>query len=130
MACGTNPFAEEDGCGPEAICLPNVVVDGTLVSDRRCYAFGPCPTEGCPIGTHGAACNVEGASIWFMDKGAICIAGLCRGADDCPSGQACIVDSRMRLAYCSDGTAGSICRVASDCDSGTCMTLGGLGNCL
>jgi hypothetical protein len=129
--CGTNPFDPDDGCGPDAICLPNVIVDGVLVGDRRCYAFGPCPAEGCPIGTQGAACNVEtGAETWWPDKNAICIATLCRAATDCPSGQRCIPDSRMRLSYCSDGSAGAVCRDAADCTSGTCMALGGLGNCL
>lgn len=129
--CGTNPFATEDGCGASAVCLGGLDVDGARVDDRRCYAFGACGADGrCPVSTHGAACNVEGASTWFAEKGAVCIAGLCRTGADCPAAFSCIVDSRGRLGYCSDGSVGAVCRVSTDCHSGTCMTLGGLGNCL
>jgi hypothetical protein len=128
--CGTNPFATDDGCGTDAICLPGIEVDGTVDADRRCYALPPCPENGdCPTGTHGALCN-DG---YFADKARFCMPGLClTAAADCPSGWHCIMrNSAPLIGYCSDGSVGSLCRDVGDCNAGlACQALGtAIGTC-
>jgi hypothetical protein len=130
-ACGTNPFGA-DGCGMDAVCLANVDVDGTVIPERRCYSFGPCPPSGmCPIGTNGAVCNGTGMTALLKDKGDICVATLCLTTAHCPSGQGC-VQGHEGYGYCSDGKPGSVCSSPADCASGMCMQIaaGILGNCI
>jgi hypothetical protein len=130
MPCGTNPFAMDDMCGMNAVCLPGVTVDGQMVSNRQCYAFPPCPASGmCPVGPFGSVCN-DGI---LTDKARMCLAGLCLTVDNCPANWHCVLrNSAPTYGYCSSGASGSLCKMPSDCQPGLiCHMLGtAIGTCM
>ncbi len=130
--CGTNPFGD-DMCGASAVCMSDIIVDGTKQTNRKCYAFPACGTDGsCPIGSHGAVCNVVSDARIFPDKGPVCLATLCLSPANCPSGQRCVRGPVSSFGRCTDGSPDSYCTDPSHCMSGICRQLGAgnVGTCM
>jgi hypothetical protein len=127
--CGTNPFASDDGCGPDAVCLGYIIVNGASLTDRRCYSMPLCGQgDACPVAAAGAICN-RGR---LQSKDNLCVPGLCDDSASCPARWHCVRSAPSKpYGYCSDGAPGSVCAVNSDCHSQTCGTIaiGVLGSC-
>jgi len=126
----------KDGCDKYSICIDKSDADAKE-QDLSCVSFPPCPQDGaCPVGTVGAVCN-EG---YIPNKARICLTGLCKSEDNCPSGFNCITPQGSQLGMCGSGAFGSPCLSSSDCQDGLsclgaitgvpgfCMPGGGGGN--
>jgi hypothetical protein len=62
----------------------------------------------------------------------VCLAGLCLGAEHCPSSFACVRSAATDLfGHCTDGAPGQLCATTADCATSTCLieTAGLLGIC-
>jgi hypothetical protein len=117
MMCGiTSPFQKLDGCGHDAVCLANALVDGMRVPANQCYTFPSCSQDGsCP---RGSVCN----NGIFMDKGRMCLGGVCKVNADCLKGWVCVFAGDPSITYgqCTDGSSGSVCSKGGDCVSVVC----------
>lgn len=111
--CQPSPDGK-DGCGKYAVCVERQ-------SGNKCYTLPPCGADGtCPTGQAGAVCN-EG---YIPNKAEICLVGLCKGDEHCPSNWSCSKGtSSQTLGFCTatgGGQIGSMCQKDSDCNSGNC----------
>lgn len=105
------PFAPEDGCEKNALCLE--VEEG----QPKCYTFPYCPADGdCPVGLQGAVCNDE----LIPGKDKICLVSACLDGSHCPAEFMCVMFEGSALGYCSSGATGEPCNDGSECKSGTC----------
>ncbi len=105
----------QDGCNEYSLCLDLGEVDE---ENNSCVTFPPCPQDGqCPLGQVGSVCNEQD----IPGKARICLTGLCKSGDNCPTGFKCIIPSGT-LGMCSNGTMGMPCMTGEDCSSDlTCM---------
>lgn len=105
------PFAPEDGCDKNALCLE--VEEGK----PKCYTFPYCPADGdCPVGIEGAVCN-DGL---IAGKDKICLVSACLDASHCPADFKCLKFEGDPLGYCSSGATGEPCNGDADCLSNAC----------
>lgn len=105
------PFAPDDGCDKNAICLE--VEEGM----PKCYTFPYCPADGdCPVGLQGAVCNED----LIPNKDKICLVGACLDNSHCPAEYRCVKIDGDPLGYCSSGGVGELCNGPGDCKSNVC----------
>jgi hypothetical protein len=105
------PFAPEDGCEKNALCLE--VEEGMA----KCYSFPYCPADGvCPVGLQGAVCNND----LIPGKDKICLVSACLDVSHCPSEFKCVMFEGDPLGYCSSGAFGEPCNGPGDCNSNVC----------
>lgn len=127
--CGPSPFTMADGCPPNAVCLSQVGVDGTIVDISQCYTFPSCGADGaCPVGEHGALCTAG----LIGDKDPVCLPGACLGKENCPNDAQCVrLASSLVYGRCTSGAANSLCATGADCASSMCViqTPGLYGTC-
>lgn len=110
----------QDGCPSNAVCVENP----DQPEQGACYQMPACAEDQtCPIGLVGAVCNTG----QLPTKDAICLAGLCDVAANCPAMWMCIRYNNSVLGMCSDGSFGSACSDDGHCISGSCVLIPGLG---
>jgi len=114
------PDSIDDGCSETAICVERDGEDPECVNLPRCSEDGTCPT-----GQAGAVCNDD----YVPQKAEVCLLGACESDSNCPSDWSCVKPQNSVLGTCSSGAFGTPCTEDSQCQSGTCNSLGGFGTC-
>ena len=114
-----------DGCPSNAVCLDDLESED---ESYACYTFPACAEDDtCPVGTHGAVCNVD----LLPGKDRICLVGHCTAQGHCPGGWSCAIPQAQVIGACTSGVFGSPCTQNEQCMSGTCNIFvpGQLGFC-
>ncbi len=120
-----------DGCEATHLCVEKYDDSMENVISSECSGVPACGDDGtCPVDLGGGVCNLKADGTKVVPtKSAICLMGMCLGADDCPSGMECL-NPLGGLGACipkMDIPAG--CESDDDCDGGlVCNTM--IGQCV